>query len=129
QAEKYNMDVIMYDPTKAFRLNKSLQEKGYNTEVVRQGFKTLGPALDDLKEMFLDGTVIYNNNPLLRWYINNVELVKDRNNNRMPTKASRYRKIDGFAALLNAHVRVMEMLVVPSSEGNIEVMSMADLIK
>lgn len=129
QAEIYNIPLITYDPAKAFRLNKSLEEKGFETEKVRQGFVTLGPALDDLKEMFLDGKVIFNENPLLRWYINNVELVKDRNNNRLPTKAGRYRKIDGFAALLNAHTKVMEKLVVPIGDGDIGVVSMADLMK
>ncbi|WP_018934567.1 terminase large subunit [Gracilibacillus lacisalsi] len=129
QAKMYNIPLITYDPAKAFRLNKSLEEKGFETEKVRQGFQTLGPALDDLKEMFLDGKVIFNENPLLRWYINNVELVKDRNNNRLPTKAGRYRKIDGFAALLNAHTKVMEKLVVPTGDGDIGVVSMQDLMK
>lgn len=131
QSQKYNINTITYDPAKAFRLNKMFEEAGYNTLVVRQGFVTLGPALDDLKHMFLDGKVIFNNNRLLRWYINNVELIKDRNGNRMPTKAGRYRKIDGFAALLNAHTKVMEMLVTNASksEGNIGVISMTDLMK
>lgn len=129
QAKKYNLDVITYDPAKAFRLNKMFEEAGYKTQVVRQGFVTLGPALDDLKHMFIDGKVIFNNNRLLRWYINNVELIKDRNGNNMPTKAGRYRKIDGFAALLNAHTRVMEMLVSKQGQGNIGVMSMADLMR
>ncbi|WP_277679555.1 terminase large subunit [Gracilibacillus dipsosauri] len=129
QAEQFNVELITYDPAKAFRLNKSLEEKGFATEKVRQGYVTLGPALDDLKEMFLDGKVIFNENPLLRWYINNVELVKDRNNNRLPTKAGRYRKIDGFAALLNAHTKTMEMLVVPAGGGDIGVVSMEDLMR
>ncbi len=129
QAEKYNVSLITYDPAKAFRLNKALEEKGYKTEKVRQGFVTLGPALDDLKEMFLDGNVILNKNPMMRWYINNVELVIDRNKNRIPTKAGRYRKIDGFAALLNAHTKVMEKLVVPTGDGDIGVISMSDLMK
>lgn len=129
QSNKYNVDVITYDPAKAFRLNKMFEDAGYKTEVVRQVFITLGPALDDLKHMFLDGKVIFNNNRLLRWYINNVELIKDRNGNRMPKKAGRYRKIDGFAALLNAHTKVMEMLVTNQGEGHIGVVSMADLMK
>ncbi|MDT2249458.1 terminase large subunit [Paenibacillus larvae] len=60
--------------------------------------------------MFYDGKVITNENKLLRWYINNVKLTQDRNRNWHPTKQNRYRKIDGFAALLNAHVFVMEKL-------------------
>lgn len=129
QSNLYNAELITYDPAKAFRLNKALENDGYETEKVRQGFVTLGPAMDDLKHMFLDGKVIFNENPLLRWYINNVELVKDRNNNKMPTKANRYRKIDGFAALLNAHTKVMEKLIVPAGDADIGVISMADLMK
>lgn len=128
QCELYDTELITYDPAKAFRLNKALENDGFKTEVVRQGFKTLGPAMDDLKHMFLDGKVIFNENPLLRWYINNVELVTDRNNNKMPTKSNRYRKIDGFAALLNAHTQVMEKLIVAESSGDVGVVSMADLM-
>lgn len=129
QAKLYNISKITYDPAKAFRLNKAFEQDGYKTEVVRQGFLTLGPAMDDLKHMFLDGKVIFNENKLLRWYINNVELVRDRNNNKMPTKSNRYRKIDGFAAMLNAHTKVMEMLIVPTGEADVGVVSMADLMR
>lgn len=121
--------MITYDPAKAFRLNKAFEQDGYPTEIVRQGFLTLGPAMDDLRNMFLDGKVIFNENPLLRWYINNVELVMDRNRNKMPTKSNRYRKIDGFAAMLNSHTKVMEKLVVPTGDGDIGVVSLADLMK
>lgn len=129
QKEKYNIEMITYDPAKAFRLNIALKEDGFETEVVRQGFITLGPAMDDLKHLFIDGKVIFNNNPLLRWYINNVELVIDRNGNKMPTKSNRYRKIDGFAAMLNAHTQVMERLVTSTGGDNLEVISMADLLR
>lgn len=88
----------MYDPAKAFGLVEALKAYGFECEVVRQGHLTLGPAMDDLKELFIDGKVIYNNNRLFRWYINNVKLVEDRNRNKIPTKQGRYRKIDGFAA-------------------------------
>lgn len=129
QAKHFNIELITYDPAKAFRLNKAFEQDGYPTEIVRQGFLTLGPAMDDLRNMFLDGKVIFNENPLLRWYINNVELVMDRNRNKMPTKSNRYRKIDGFAAMLNSHTKVMEKLVVPTGDGDIGVVSLADLMK
>lgn len=128
QAERFDVKLITYDPAKAFRLNKSLENYGFDTEVVRQVFVTLGPAMDDLKHMFIDGKVIFNENPLLRWYINNVELVLDRNRNKMPTKTSRYRKIDGFAAMLNAHTKVMEKLIVAEGTGDVGVVSMSDLL-
>ncbi|WP_396265865.1 terminase large subunit [Halobacillus shinanisalinarum] len=129
RSQQFNIDLITYDPAKAFRLNTALIENGFETEVVRQGFLTLGPAMQDLKHLFLDGKMIFNENELLRWYINNVELVTDRNNNMMPTKSNRYRKIDGFAALLNAHTQVMGRLVIPAGDGDIGIVSMADLMK
>ncbi|MEK3718859.1 terminase large subunit [Paenibacillus sp. FSL R7-0333] len=129
QAEKYGIEKIMYDPAKAYGLVESLKAYGFECEVVRQGHLTLGPAMDDLKELFIDGKVIYNNNRLLRWYINNVKLVEDRNRNKIPTKQGRYRKIDGFAAFLNAHVEVMKRMAVQQVSGDVSFVSISDLMR
>lgn len=123
----YRVELITYDPAKAFGLVESLNNYGFNTLVVRQGHLTLGPAVDDAKERFLDGNVIFNNNRLFRWYVNNVKLVEDRNRNKLPQKQGRYRKIDGFAAFLNAHTEVMKKFVVQPGTGNIEFLSINDL--
>ncbi len=112
QSEKYAINQVTYDPANAFRLVQDLV--GYFGEdalkVVRQGWITLSPALKDIKELLLDGKAVFNNNRLLRWYINNIKLVDDRNGNWMPTKQGRYRKIDGFAAWLNAHTETMKLM-------------------
>lgn len=123
----YRVELITYDPAKAFGLVESLNNYGFNTLVVRQGHLTLGPAVDDAKERFLDGNVIFNNNRLFRWYVNNVKLVEDRNRNKLPQKQGRYRKIDGFAAFLNAHTEVMKKFVAQPGTGNIEFLSINDL--
>lgn len=127
QSRKYIIEMITYDPAKAFGLVESLNNYGFKTEVVRQGHLTLGPAVDDVKERFIDGKVIFNNNRLFRWYINNVKMVEDRNRNKLPTKIGRYRKIDGFAAFLNAHTEVMKRMVTPAGSGDIEFISINDL--
>lgn len=129
QSNTFNIELITYDPAKAFGLVESLNNYGFKTEVVRQGFLTLGPAVDDSKERFLDGNVIFNNNRLFRWYVNNVKMVEDRNRNKLPTKQGRYRKIDGFAAFLNAHTEVMKKFVTITGDGNIEFVSVSDLFK
>lgn len=129
KAERFNIEKIAYDPAKAYRLVKDLEAYGFLMEVVRQGAMTLSDPLKDLKELFLDGKVIFNKNKLLRWYINNVKLVEDRNRNWLPTKQNRYRKIDGFAALLNAHTEVMRQLTEPQGSGSIKVMSISDLLR
>ena len=85
------------------------------TKVVRQGALTLSPALKDIKEMLLDGKVVFNRNKLFRWYLNNVKLVEDSKGNWLPTKQNRYRKIDGFSAWLNAHTETMKLM--PGATG------------
>ena len=74
----------MYDPAKAFRLVQDLQSYGFKTELVRQGPLSLTPALRDLETMFIQSNVIFNQNTLLRWYINNVKLKKHENGSWLP---------------------------------------------
>ncbi|WP_419180381.1 terminase large subunit [Bacillus xiapuensis] len=128
QSQKFTIELITYDPAKAFGLNEALKNYGFETIVVRQGHLTLGPAVDDVKERFIDGNVIFNNNRLFRWYVNNVKMVEDRNRNKLPQKQGRYRKIDGFAAFLNAHTEVMKRFVTIQGNGNIQVISVRDLL-
>ncbi len=119
QSKIYKISKIMYDPAKALRLNEALKDLGFKTEIVRQGFITLGGPLQDLKQMLLDGKVIFNNSKIYRWYLNNVKLVEDRNKNWIPTKQGKNRKIDGFAATLDAHVDVITKLVKPKGSAKI----------
>ncbi|QGG51601.1 terminase large subunit [Lysinibacillus pakistanensis] len=127
QRKLYNISMITYDRANAFKLVKALENEGFNMQVVIQGPLTLSPALKDLKEIFLDGNVIYNNNRLLRWYINNVKIKVDDKKNWMATKQGRYRKIDGFAAMLNAHTEVMKLLSESKRTGNVGFISINDL--
>lgn len=128
QSKKYIIEKIAFDPAKAFGLVESLSSRGFQMQVVRQGYTTLGPAVDDIKERFLDGNVIFNNNRLFLWYINNVKMVEDRNRNKIPTKIGRYRKIDGFAAFLNAHTEIMKKFVQPQGDGKVEVVTVSELL-
>lgn len=108
QQKKYRIDTIGYDPAKAVFLVRELQQRGLVLNEVRQGELTLTAPLDNLKERFLDGNMVYNNDRLLRWYLSNVKLTKRGHNaTYLPTKQNRSRKIDGFAALLCAHTEYM----------------------
>src|SRR5699024_3355979 len=128
QSEKYVIELIAYDPAKALYLNKSLENHRFVTEKVRQGFITLGGPMQNFKELMLDGKVVFNNSKIFRWYLSNIKLVKDRNSNWMPSNQSVNRKIDGFAAALNAHVHVMDRLSEPTGDGNVEFMSVSELM-
>src|SRR5690625_478558 len=124
----YNIELVAFDEAKAFRLNESMKNHGFVTEKVKQTPMVLGPAVDDLREMFIDGKIVFNEDRLFRWYINNVKIKPDRHKNNMPTKQSRYRKIDGFAAFLNAHKHMMGKLVKEEESGKIGVISMSELM-
>ncbi|WP_439196982.1 terminase large subunit [Bacillus velezensis] len=127
KSKLYKIKKIGYDKAKALFLNAALEEHGFETEKVIQGFKTLGGPMQNFKELMLDGKVIFNNNKLFRWYLNNVRMVKDRNNNWMPTKQSKNRKIDGVAAALTAHTFVIPMMIKPKKSGKVKYYSVADL--
>ncbi|WP_180949800.1 terminase large subunit [Secundilactobacillus pentosiphilus] len=114
-SDRFNIVQVNYDPAKALRLNKEMEEAGFETNVVRQGFLTLGGPLQNFKELLLDGKVVFNNQKIFKWYLNNVRLRQDRNDNWLPTKQSQSRKIDGFAAALDAHTTVIDMLVEPDT--------------
>ena len=109
--EKYDIRSVGYDPAKAYRLVQELTDKGLPMSVVRQGELTLTAPLDDLKEKYLDGLVRHNGNRMLRWYLGNVKLSRrSAGGTYLPTKQNRYRKIDGFAALLDAHTENLRNL-------------------
>lgn len=106
--ELFRIDSIGFDPAKAFMLVNKLRENGFIMNDVRQGELTLTAPLDDLKERFLDGKVMHNNNPMYYWYLGNVKLTKrSANATYLPTKQNKYRKIDGFAAHLDAHTEYL----------------------
>jgi len=128
-SDKYVIDLIAYDRANALYLKKSLENYGFRTEQVIQGFLSLGGPMKNFKEMLLDGKVVFNNSKIYRWYLSNVRLVRDRNNNWMPTKQNINRKIDGFSATLNTHAHVMEMLFEPQGDGNIDFVSVNDLLR
>ncbi|MDE1404613.1 terminase large subunit [Bacillus licheniformis] len=127
-SRKYQIDKITFDPANAMRLVHDLQNYGFQTEVVRQGYITLSDPLKHIKELLLDGNVVYNENKLFTWYLNNVKLVEDRNGNWLPTKQTRYRKIDGFAAFLNAHTQVYLDMTKPVEGGSVGFISISDLL-
>ncbi|NLV59204.1 MAG: terminase large subunit [Clostridiales bacterium] len=112
QGKKYEIISIGYDPANAVWLTRMLEGAGFNCQIVRQGPLTLNDPMKDVREILLDGRLITNNDPMLRWYFHNVRLrndYRDRDKeNWMPVKRNRYRKIDGFMAFLDAHAVSMQ---------------------
>lgn len=123
QAKHYEIRSIGYDPANATMLVRMLETKGFAVEVVRQGALTLNAPMKSMRERLLAGGLVHNNNPLMRWYLGNVRLRHDADDtdkaNWVPTKRNRYRKIDGFMAMLDAYT-IYERFNPTSNAGDIE---------
>jgi len=108
QREHYFIDTVGYDPAKAFMMVNSMTEAGFTMNAVRPGEITLTGPLDHLKERFIDGKIIHNNNAMFNFYLGNVKLTKRSvNATYLPTKMNKYRKIDGFMSLLTSHTEYL----------------------
>lgn len=105
---------INYDSYSAQYLIQELEQIGYSKEEclipTHQGAKTLSIPIQTLEAHLKDKTLCYQNNPITKWCLSNVELEQDRNGNYMPKKATdnRLRKIDGVATILNCYVSLCE---------------------
>ncbi len=111
--QEYEVRSIGYDPANAMRLVQSMQAAGMPVNLVRQGPMTLNAPMKNMREVLLDGKLVFNNNEMCRWYLDNIKIRQGvratEHENWLPTKAGRYSKIDGFAALLNAHAEQLRL--------------------
>lgn len=109
EAAGEDIRMIGYDPANAVRLTQQLEAHGWQTDVVRQGALTVNDPMHEILDYMRNGRLIYNCDPLLRWYMHNVRLRNDPRRDQvtavwMPTKRKRHLKIDGFMAMLDAWV-------------------------
>ena len=99
---------INYDSYSANYLIEEMVSLGFAKKYVLidtpQGFKTLSIPMQVVEADLRSKTLSYQNNPITKWCLSNVELVIDRNGNYMPNKANSKRKIDGAATILNCYV-------------------------
>lgn len=110
----WNYRFINYDPYSANYLIEELSAYGYAKDscliATPQGAKTLSIPMQTLEAHLRNKTLSYQDNPITKWCLTNVELEQDRNGNYMPKKANddRSRKIDGVATILNCYVSLCQ---------------------
>jgi len=123
--QKYNVDIIGYDPYNADVIIPRFEAQGVRCGAVRQGFLTLSPATKRLERMVLSKEIKHSSDPVMRWMMGNVELETDAAGNIKPSKSKSQNKIDGVASLVTAISAWMAIEVKPIND--IEV-SMDDLM-
>ncbi|NUK31037.1 terminase large subunit [Parageobacillus sp. VR-IP] len=84
-------------------LKEAFENAGFEVEIVRRGPAThsmLAPLVD---EMFVKHTIVFGDDPLMRWYVGNVYKEEKANGNIEYKKIDKEkRKTDGFFAFLHA---------------------------
>ena len=128
------IEVIGYDPANAVRLNQQMEAHGWVTDVVRQGALTLNDPMHEILDYMRQGRLVFDRDPMMRWYLNNVRLRNDPRRDAvtavwMPTKRVRKRKIDGFMALLDAWVVWVRAGVEPEVEPSMTVYTLEDMMQ
>jgi phage terminase large subunit-like protein len=123
--QKYNVDIIGYDPYNADVIIPRFEAQGVRCGAVRQGFLTLSPATKRLERMVLSKEIKHSSDPVMRWMMGNVELETDAAGNIKPSKSKSQNKIDGVASLVTSISAWMAIEVKPIND--IEV-SMDDLM-
>lgn len=103
--ENYGLTTIVADTFRLDLVKAALEEEGFEIMYVRtKGIEALlAPRVETI---FAERRVVFGENPLMRWYTNNVKVVTDAKGNRTYGKKDEVRrKTDGFQAFIHALYR------------------------
>jgi phage terminase large subunit-like protein len=121
-AESHNLCEVDFDQREAGFLLQEFEKVHGDVPLfeVAQNTPTLSEPMKWLQSLIVDGRIHHDGNPLLAWAISNVVAKRDANENVFPRKAKDELKIDPHSALLNAMVRVRDVLTQPQQEDDTE---------
>lgn len=102
--DKYDIQDIGFDPWNAQQTATELDDEGLSMIEVRQGYKTMSPAMKELEAWLTANRLNHGGNPVLRWNFRNLKVKMDENENIRPVKEKTANRIDGIVALINATV-------------------------
>lgn len=96
--ERFDVREIAFDPAYAQPVMGPLGDDGLPVVIMRQGWVTQAPALNELERVILAGKFLHRGNPVLRWCFSNVAIQKDSAGNRTMHKGKSTDRIDGAVA-------------------------------
>lgn len=113
---KYNIKKIIGDSYRMEMLKPMLEAVGFEVEVIRRPEAIHGLLAPRIETYFAKRMFVWGDNPLMRWYTNNVLVTIKKDGNKVYGKKEPIRrKTDGFQALVCGLYRIEEL-----SESNIE---------
>lgn len=113
---KYNITKIIGDNYRMEMLKPMLEAVGFEVEVIRRPEAIHGLLAPRIEMYFSKRMFVWDDNPLMRWYANNVLVTIKKDGNKVYGKKEPIRrKTDGFQALICGLYRIEEL-----SEDNID---------
>ncbi|MFA5385566.1 MAG: terminase TerL endonuclease subunit, partial [Eubacteriales bacterium] len=101
----FDIQEIGFDPWNATQTALHLADEGLTMAEVRQGYKSMSPAMKEIEQLTMGKKLIHGGHPILRWNVGNVEIKTDENENIRPVKGKGIERIDGLVATINAMAR------------------------
>jgi len=113
---KHPINKLSYDRWNSTQFAISATDAGLNLEPFSQTAGSLNKPIKEFERLIKSGRIVIQKNSITQWMLNNVQLGINHMGNYSISKASKSKKIDGVAAMLNALGMYLEN---PSSAMNI----------
>lgn len=106
----YDIKKIIMDNYRADLLRTLFEDAGFEVEVIRNPRAIHGLLAPRIEVAFAHRQIVFGDNPIMRWYTNNVLVVIKKDGNKMYEKKEPVRrKTDGFQAFVHAMYRADEV--------------------
>lgn len=108
--DQYGLTKVIADNFKLDVLRPLLENEGFEVEMIRRPRSIHGLLAPRIESAFANRHIIFGDNPLMRWYTNNVLVhVKNDGLKEYLKKEEVRRKTDGFQAFVHAMYRADEL--------------------
>lgn len=106
--ERFDVREIAFDPHLAQQTMTALAEDGYPVAEMRQGWRTMAPAVQTLDRAIRGRKLQHGGNPILRWHFQNIAVKADEAGNISFHKGKSRDRIDGAVACAMAVARAAQ---------------------
>lgn len=101
--ELYGVNRIVADTFRLDLVKSALEAEGFELIYIRNPRAIHAKLAPRVETLFATGRIIFGNNPLMRWYTNNIAVKIDKYGNKTYEKKDEIRrKTDGFQAFIHA---------------------------
>ncbi|KGL46238.1 terminase TerL endonuclease subunit [Paenilisteria newyorkensis] len=116
--KEYGIQKVIGDNFRMDLMRPLFEAEGFELEIVRNPRAAHSLLAPRIETMFANNRIIFGDNPLMRWYTNNVAVkIKPDGNKEYLKKDEHRRKTDGFQAFVHALWRADEVDTVDYSEA------------